>query len=452
MDPSLLGRYERGDGLSRVKLDTQIAPLGYPPEAVDVLVFADRLISGEGVASTPALSPEESGRIARASIAAGWTAAEVVYSELLRRKKAEKAEAAGREAEELWARLKVAPEEDQRVLATGFPEFWRPALARKVSHASIRAAAHSTGEALKLADLALSIAERVPGDETLRCQGYCWAHVGNARRVATDFDGANAAFARAWEIWRAGIETDSDLFPEWRLLDLEASLRREQHRFPEALALLDQARTACGGQPLAVGRVLLKREHVFNAMGDTQAALATLAEAAPFVEASGDRRLLFSLRFNMADDLCHLERYKEAAGLLGEVRALASEQAPALLNLTRVSWLAARIDAGLGRKESAVAGLERVRWDFLDQELPYEAALASLDLAVLRLKGGGTEEVRELAAEMEAVFRAKKIDREALAALTLFWQAAEQELVTVELALRVIAEIEKVRRSASRKA
>ncbi|HEX9941440.1 MAG TPA: hypothetical protein VGG03_05445 [Thermoanaerobaculia bacterium] len=315
-----------------------------------------------------------------------------------------------------------------------------------MSHGSVRAAAHSASEALDLAEFALSIAERVPGEESLRCQGYCWAHVANARRVATDFYGADAAFAQAWELWRAGIETDPALFPEWRLLDLEASLRREQHRFPEALALLDQARTACGGQPLALARVLLKKEHVFDAMGDTQAALAALAEAAPFVEASGDRHLLFSLRFNMADDLCHLERYEEAAGLLGEVRALASEQAPALLNLTRVSWLAARIDAGLGRTKQAVAGLERVRWDFLNQELPYEAALASLDLAVLRLEGGRTASVRKLAAEMEAVFRAKKIDREALAALTLFCEAAKREVATVELARRVRTDMEKLRR------
>lgn len=58
-------------------------------------------------------------------------------------------------------------------------------------------------------------------------------------------------------------------------------------------------------------------------------------------------------------------------------------------------------------------------------------------------------EVKELATEMEAIFRAKKIHREALAALILFWEAAKREAATVELVRQVIAEIEKAKRSGS---
>jgi hypothetical protein len=79
----------------------------------------------------------------------------------------------------------------------------------------------------------------------------------------------------------------------------------------------------------------------------------------------------------------------------------------------------------------------------------YDAALASLDLAMLGLRAGQTARVRKLAVEMEAVFLAKKIEREALAALSLFWEAAKQETATMELVQRVIAEIETTKRSAS---
>jgi tetratricopeptide (TPR) repeat protein len=347
-------------------------------------------------------------------------------------------EEARREAEVTWSALERFPLPRRRrllELSVRAGRSW--AMAEKVSHASVLAAAHSAREALELADLALSLAERVPGPESLRCQGYGWAHVGNARRVATDFAGADAAFARAWELWRAGAAADPELLPEWRLLDLEASLRREQRRFPEALELLDRARAACGDQPLAAARILLKKANVFDVMEDSQASLAALAEATPFVEASGDPHLLFSLHFNMADDVLHLERYEEAAGLLRQARDLAVEQANAL-DLTRVSWLTARLAAGQGRVEEALAGFEQVRRDFLGHELPYEAALASLDLAVLWLQAGRTAEVRELAVEMEAVFKAKKIHREALAALTLFCEAAKRETATVELARQVV--------------
>jgi transcriptional regulator with XRE-family HTH domain len=448
-DRSLLSRYERGDQLTRERLDALVAPLGYAPEAVEVLRFADRLISFEAAASPEELTAEERGRIGVAAMAAGWSAGEWVFEALVRRKLAEKAEAARREAEESWASLKHATREDRSALVADFPEFRSPALAARVCAASLRAAPRDAREALELAELALVIAERVTGEEVLRsrAQGYCWAHVGNARRVANDHDGADEAFTRAWDLWRADTEAGAELFPEWRLLSLEASLRRDQRRLPEALELLDRAQAVCAGEVKAVARILLKKEHVLEVMGDTEGALAVLTQLAPLVEASGDADLVLRLRFNMTDDLCQLGRYAEAAALLPRVRELAIEQANEL-DLLRLVWLEARIDVGQGRTPEARAGLEQVRRKFADLEMPYDAALASLDLALLWLEAGHAGKVRELAIEMEAIFRAKKIHREALSALILFWEAAQREAVTVELLRQVIAEIEKAKRSA----
>jgi transcriptional regulator with XRE-family HTH domain len=448
-DRSPLSRYERGDQLTRERLDALVAPLGYPPEAVEVLRFADRLISFEEAAFPEDLTAEERGRIGLAAMAAGWTAGEWVYETLVRRKLAEKAEVARREAEESWESLKRATLEDRGTLVADFPEFRSSALAARVCAASLRAAPRDAREALEVAELALSIAGRLPDEEGLRsrAQGYCWAHVGNARRVGNDFDGADEAFTRTWDLWRAGAKADDELFPEWRLLSLEASLRRAQRRLPRALELLNLARAVCAEGPDAIARILVQKETVLDLMGDIQGALAVLAEAAPLIEATGDSDLLLRSRFNMAVDLCHLERYAEAAALLPRVRELAIEQANEL-DLLRLVWLEARIDAGQGRAAAAQAGLEQVRRKFADLEMPYDAALASLDLAALWLKAGRTAEVKELAIEMEAIFQAKNIQREALAALILFWEAAKQEAATVELVWQVIAEIEKAKRSA----
>jgi tetratricopeptide (TPR) repeat protein len=250
-----------------------------------------------------------------------------------------------------------------------------------------------------------------------------------ARRVANDLAGADQAFSRAWDFWRAGAASDRELLAEWQLSDLsdlEASLRRAQRRFSEALELLERARAACEGDPIATGRLLLKRERVFNQKGDIQNAFETLREAAPFVKASGDAHLIFALHFNMADDLCHLQRYGEAGELLSRVRELAVEQVHEL-DLVRVGWLAAKVAAGEGRTEEAIAGLEQVSRDFTDRKLPYDSALSSLDLSVLWLKAGRTAEVRELAVAMNWIFKVQGIDREALAALKLFCEAARQE-------------------------
>ena len=364
-------------------------------------------------------------------------------------------EEALREAEEVWAALEpLSMPRRRRLLDLSLRASRSWALAVRLCDASVRTAAHSTGEALELAELALSIAGRVAGDERFRSRllGWTWAFLGNARRVATDFDGADAAFARAWDLWRAAEGADPrGLLPEWRLLCLEASLRREQRHFSEARDLLDKARALCGNNALAAGRILLKKEHVFEQMGDREGALTALAEAAPFIEASQDPDQLFAHRFNTADNLCDLTRYEEAASLLPAVQEMAELRGAALQRI-RVVWLTARVAAGLGRREEAEAGFQQARRDFAERDLPYEAALASLDLAVLWLEGGRTAEVRGLAVEMEKVFKEKKIAREALAAVILFCEAARREAATVELARRVMGEIEAARCSAPRPA
>jgi hypothetical protein len=73
----------------------------------------------------------------------------------------------------------------------------------------VKSAARLPGEALELADLALSIADRYAGNESSRSRlkGYCWAHVGNARHFANDLTGAEEAFALARRLWRAGANS-----------------------------------------------------------------------------------------------------------------------------------------------------------------------------------------------------------------------------------------------------
>ncbi|MBW8879562.1 MAG: helix-turn-helix transcriptional regulator, partial [Acidobacteria bacterium] len=215
-DESLISAYERGaKPLTREKLDSLVEPLGHPPEAVDLfLFFYDLIFPGaqEEAASPVALSPAERRIVDRAAMAAGWTAgriaAEAVRDELRRRKKLEQTEVARQDARELWQRLKAATRQDRRDMVSVFPEFWNWALAERVSHESEQMAAHKVEDALELAHLALAIAEQVPGEEGLRAQGYCWGHVANARRVGNDLSGADEAFVRAWDLWRAGGESD----------------------------------------------------------------------------------------------------------------------------------------------------------------------------------------------------------------------------------------------------
>jgi transcriptional regulator with XRE-family HTH domain len=451
-DEKQISRYERDERpLSRRSLDIFVEALGYPPEAAEALLFLDSWIEPGPLAEPAApepLPPEVRRAIDRSCLTLAWTFLEGWRSELTRTARKTMVERSRRKAQELWERLKSATRQERREAVARLQEFQNWALAELVCHESEKAAAHKVEIALDLADLAVFIARQLPeSDWRSRLEGYCWAYMANARRVANDFAGADAAFARAWKLWKAGATADSSVLAEWRLFDLESSLRREQHRFPEALDSLNKAMSSSGTSPATVSRILLKKEHVFEQMGDPQKALAALEEAAPFVEALGDARLRFAHLFKTINNLYHLGRYRNAIERLPQVRDLAVQQGNEL-DLIRVVWLEARLAAGDDRREQAKAGLEQVRQDFTARELPYDAARASLELAVLYLEEGRTAEVRNLARAMSWIFQAQGIAREALAALNLFFDAAQQETATVELTRRVAAELDRVRASA----
>jgi tetratricopeptide (TPR) repeat protein len=449
----LVSRYETGViRPSRAELDHMASRMGFSREAVDALLFTHSLVSPprpEESAFPLEITPEELRRLDRAVIAEAWTHSAELRSSLLAGKHKQQAEEDRRNAGELWARLKALPSHERRELVEDSPEFQSWALVERLCLESKRAAADSAAKARGLAGLALFAAARVQGAAPWlsRLQGYAWAYCANAERVANDQPAADRAFARAWQLWRAG--DDAGLLPEWRMLSLEASLRRDVRRLPEALSLLARALDVVGADPEARGEILLKKAFVHDQMGDPEGALAALREAAPCVEARGDRRLIFALRFEIAKGLWALDRFADAQELLPEVR----ERAIALgneLDLVRVGWLSARVAAGQGRWEEAVAGLEQVRRDFTARGLSHDAALAGLELALLYLKAGRASAVKELARQMAPVFQAQGITREALAAFTVFHEAAQRESATVELALRAIAEVEAAQRSAPR--
>jgi transcriptional regulator with XRE-family HTH domain len=452
VDQASISRYELGKAAPPEEVLRRMAATARVPWylVVSMIRFFTDLLSAADRGTAPA-SPAESPPVERAILdSIALAVAPYLLEEGLAEAEGLSPEQALLEAEEVCAGLLLLPAADRRRLlglSVRASRSW--AVAAELAHASARVAADDVEEARELAELALYVARRVPGESQRdRTEGYCTVFLSNVQRVATDFDEAGEVFSGAWKLWRAGEAAASLPLAEWRLLDLEASLRREQHRFPEALERLKRALALCGGEPLPAGRILLKKEQVLDQMGARSDALATLREAAPLVEAAGDLHLLFTLRFKVVKHLCHEERYEEAELLFPAVRDMATEQGRQLESL-RVLWLSAKISTGRGRVEEAMHGLEQVVREFTTLKLAYEAALAGLDLAVLDLKAGRTAEVKALAVAMGWVFKAKGITREAQAALFCFCEAAQQEIATVALAKRAIVELEKAQRSAS---
>jgi len=312
--------------------------------------------------------------------------------------------------------------------------FQTPVLCARLCDESVRAAARSASDAVRLAGLALRAAELLPGLEGTRrrAEGSAHAFVGNSLRVANELPTADLAFARCHEVFPYGTDDETGLFPEARVLDLEASLRRNQGKFGEALALLNRALSICS--PSSRARVLLKQAATFEQSGDPERALAALREASPAIDlGEGGPRLRWVLRFNVVKILLQLNQAGEAAAVLPALRQLGKERGDRLSAL-RLRWLEASVAASLGRPVEALAEMGAVRQAFAAIPLPADAALVGLHEAEILLRSGQTARVRELVAEMQPIFAALGLELEALAAVRLFVEAAEREAATVEMA------------------
>jgi tetratricopeptide (TPR) repeat protein len=262
-----------------------------------------------------------------------------------------------------------------------------------------------------------------------------WAYVANLRRVASDLEGAEKAFEASYAHLKQGTR---EPFERAMYLDLKASLRRAQRRFDEATRLLNRAAAIFlhQGDPHRAGKSLVNLSTVHEAAGQTEQAIATLQRAVGLIDPATDERLLLDASHNLICYLITLERYIEARGVYRNARPLYMKHERSGYANRRL-WIKGNIERGLGQRESAERLLLAARQGFLDREIPYEAALVSLDVAVLYAEQKRTAELKRLAGEALPIFTSLGIQREALAALLFLKQAADAERLSVEVAARL---------------
>jgi transcriptional regulator with XRE-family HTH domain len=427
-----LRRYERGDRepaagpLRRLAAALEISPERLR-ETGQLLAATARLPASEPL--SPAVAAlrfgEELGRLQ----AGGVTAAAP-----LRPKKSISLPDERARAERLVARLRAVSAEARPGWVERCGGCRGCAIVERLCGESVCAAANSNADSSTWAELAHSAARLSPGTEaeSRRRTGFALAHLANAARVGGRLDEAEACFAQAIDLWEHG-DPALPLDPS-RIWDLLASLRRDQRRIPEALDLLDRALSLAPQE--RVGRILVKRARTLEEIGDYEGAVANLRRAVPLIDAEADPRTAWAARFNLCENLLQLGRPAEAAPLLPEIRELAHRLGNGL-DLQRLRWLEGRIAGFEGRWPEAEAILTEVRDAFLARDIPFDTALASLELAVAQLEQGKTAEVKEVTRPLVPLFAALKIGREALAALRLFCTAAQRDAATLAEARRL---------------
>jgi tetratricopeptide (TPR) repeat protein len=439
-----ISRYENG-ALRDHPYET-IRPLfvamGHPEEMLDLLVGVLRLIQrplDDGGGSWW-LTPEHRAGLRKVAVLSGLAWAEDAEAWLLASFERALEERDRKDAAELCEAVRRRPAEERRAVLAASPGLHTWAACSLLCDWSLRSAAIRPQQALAWAELAVVAAERVPGSEALRARllAYASAYLANALRVGGRLVEAHQRFGEVWRLWELGAEAEAGPLPVWRLYDLEASLRRDRREFDRELELLSRALDVAPAE--VAGRILINRGFTLEQMGRIDAAIEALEAAKPFVDRECEPRLWCYLRLNLAVCHYHFERWEISEALLAESRALAFEKD---LNLgtdwTRTRWLSAKVAAGQGRLAEAVRELETLREEFLAQENELEVALVSLELAVLHLSAGRAREVQSLARQIAPAFERLGVLREALASFQVFFQAAEQEAATAELALRVLS-------------
>lgn len=257
------------------------------------------------------------------------------------------------------------------------------------------------------------------------------AYKANALRALGRLPEADERMRSARSLVRNEDVTDTLVYAEidW----FEGVLRKDQRRFQEAAELLGRSaslfqiageRAEASRPLLTLGLMYYNRQEPGKAIETTEAALALLSlESEPY--------LYFGGRHNLALFLVEEGRFDAAADLLQADAELYAQFADPWTVLRKV-WLQGKIAFATWRLEEAEQAFLEVRRGFIQQGNGYDAAMVSLDLALLYLKEGRTGEVKPLAAEMHTLFEAQEIHREAAAALLLFQEAAEREALTAE--------------------
>jgi tetratricopeptide (TPR) repeat protein len=355
----------------------------------------------------------------------------------------------GREAPELWTRLAERPyaeqlravEEDEGLHAWGLCQL----LLKKGREAVF----NDPGKAVELANLALRIVrhlgEAYDSNWVRDLRARCFAYLGNARRVLGELRSADDAFVKAERCLALSSSGNPEVQVE--ILDLKSSLRRAQRRLDEALELADRALGIYRelGDRHGVGKALLQKAKIVEQSGDLPKAIGLLQDAAREIDPTSEPRLFNYARYNLLGCLVQADRASEAEGLLPEVRDFLRVGAQPI-DLIRLLWAEGLIHLGQGRLGPAEAAFREVQREFLERHMGYDAALVSLDLALLYAQENCTADLKRLAAELMPIFESRDVHREAIVALLMFQRACEEEKLTVDLVRKFAEYLRRERR------
>lgn len=277
-----------------------------------------------------------------------------------------------------------------------------------------------------------------PSPKATALAARSWAVRGNVLRLQSRFHEADGAISTAVR-WLARNSWQPRLHAQ--VQEVEAGLRRERGAYPEAIRLFRVAGVCyrIADDESSWLRCLAQQAFCHSDAGHPSEAAAILESLFPHL--NSDRqpvRLRMVVSINLAVEYTRLNRTWEARRLLPEIERLMAEVGEPL-STVRLAWLRAMIHHQDGKPAKAEHYYRQVQAEFLEASVPQDAALVSLDLAVLLLETDQPAKAAELATEVLPIFSDLGIPRETLAAGLVLLEALERQEATID-AVRNLAQ------------
>lgn len=206
------------------------------------------------------------------------------------------------------------------------------------------------------------------------------AYRGNAKRAQGEILAAGEILRHARGLMRNKGATDPLVYAEvdW----IEGALLKDQRQFKEAEELLVRAASLYGltGTKEEAAQPLITLGLLYYDRGDARRAIEAMRTAADMMGPKADPRLYLCIQHNLTLFLAESGDYRAAAEALHK-NAKLYRHFPDLWTSSRQTWLRGKIALGLGSLEEAEFLLLDARNGFMAQNISYDAAKVSLDLA-----------------------------------------------------------------------
>jgi tetratricopeptide (TPR) repeat protein len=327
-----------------------------------------------------------------------------------------------------WSALEpLLPEERiARVLSDPAMQTW--GLHQRLIEASRWYSRSDPLEGVDILRLALAVAERIdpsgiggPGRwRDLMAETY--ALLGDARRLASDFEGARSAYTLAWQ--QAEMGTNDPTCAAY-ITRLEAHWMIDMGEFETAEAALEECLMLYrkSGMVNQQANVLVKMGVAIGYV-DAARGVSRIREALLLINGERSPRTMLCAQHDLAWFLADAGENQEALRVLDAARPL-YRQFPDEHAQLRLHWLEGKLARNMGRREEAAHIFQQLWEKFRVRELRHELVLVTIDLAEVIARSGQVEEAAKLVRQVYPIMVNWNLHRHALVTWLMLREALE---------------------------